>query len=73
VRTALGLKAGSKLDFVADGDGFRIVALKSDPSLLRGRFAGRVARPVSIDAMNEAIAAAAAEAAGTRTRGRRSK
>jgi antitoxin PrlF len=40
VRTSLGLTAGQKLDFLTDGDGFRLVALKTDMSALRGRFAG---------------------------------
>lgn len=56
VRTALGLHPGSKVDFVPVKDGFKVVALRADVASLKGRFAGRVKKPVSIDAMNEAIA-----------------
>lgn len=59
VRTALGLTAGQKIDFLPDGNGFRVVALSADVSALRGRFAGRVKNPVSIAEMDAAIAAAA--------------
>ena len=55
VRSALGLQAGDKVDFVPVDGGFKIVALRSDIQILRGRFAGRVAKPVSVEAMNEAI------------------
>jgi hypothetical protein len=65
VRNALGLRPGAKVDFVPEGDGFRLVALKTDVATLKGRFAGRVAKPVSIKAMNEAIG----EAATARQRG----
>lgn len=59
VRRSLGLHAGTKVDFVATGDGFKIVPLHKEASLLKGRFAGRVTRPVTIDAMDEAIASEA--------------
>ncbi len=59
VRTALGLTVGQKIDFQPDENGFRIVALTTDISLLRGRFAGRVKRPISIPEMDAAIAAGA--------------
>jgi antitoxin PrlF len=59
VCTALGLRPGAKVDFVAEGEGFKLVPLKTDVSALKGRFAGRVARPVSIKAMNDAIGDAA--------------
>lgn len=49
-----------KVDFVPEGDGFKLVPLKTDVKTLKGRFAGRVAKPVSIKAMNEAIGDAAA-------------
>ncbi len=61
VRTALGLTAGQKLDFLPDGEGFRLVVLKSDVGALRGRFAGRVQAPVSLAAMDKAIAVGATE------------
>ena len=57
VRTALGLHAGTKVDFVRVDDGFKLVPLHKDASSLKGRFAGRVAKPVSIEAMDRAIAA----------------
>ncbi len=60
VRTALGLHAGAKLDFVLDQDGFRVVPLRNLAPSLNGRFAGRVSKPVSLAAMDEAIAAEAA-------------
>jgi antitoxin PrlF len=55
VRDELGLSAGNMVDFVRTNDGFKIVAVSKDVRSLRGMFAGRVKRPVSIDAMNEAI------------------
>lgn len=60
VRTALGLSAGNQVDFVAVDGSFMVVPVRSDVTTLRGRFAGRVKKPVSIDAMNEAIADSAA-------------
>ncbi len=60
VRTALGLSAGNQVDFVAIDGGYRLMPVSSDVTSLRGRFAGRVTKPVSIDAMNEAIADGAA-------------
>ena len=60
VRTALGLQAGDKVDFIPVEGGFKVVALRSDVNALKGRFAGRAAVPVSVDAMNEAIASEAA-------------
>lgn len=57
VRTALGLHAGTKVDFVRVDDGFKVVPLHKDASCLKGRFAGRVAKTVSIEAMDRAIAA----------------
>ncbi|MDP9899084.1 AbrB/MazE/SpoVT family DNA-binding domain-containing protein [Variovorax ginsengisoli] len=59
VRKALGLRPGAKLDFIAQDDGFKVVALDTHVSTLKGRFAGRVARPVSLEAMDQAIADAA--------------
>ncbi|MDQ3446827.1 MAG: AbrB/MazE/SpoVT family DNA-binding domain-containing protein [Pseudomonadota bacterium] len=60
VRKALGLQAGDKIDFVQEGPGtYKVVALRKDAKALRGRFAGRVSRPVSIDQMAEAIASEA--------------
>lgn len=59
VRTALGLEAGDKLDFVAIEGGYKLVPLRKDVRLLKGRFAGRVSEPVTIEQMNSAIARSA--------------
>ena len=59
VRTTLGLSTGNQVDFVAVDGGFRLMPVRSDVTSLRGRFAGRAKKPVSIEAMNEAIAAGA--------------
>ncbi|MBP6404538.1 MAG: AbrB/MazE/SpoVT family DNA-binding domain-containing protein [Proteobacteria bacterium] len=59
VRAALGLHAGSKVDFVPTKDGFKVVALDTQVASLKGRFAGRAKKPVSLAAMDEAIAAEA--------------
>ena len=61
VRIALGLHTGTRVDFVPVADGFMIVPLHNEVASLKGRFAGRVARPVSIAAMDQAIADEAAE------------
>lgn len=56
VRRALGLHAGTKVDFVPVADGFKVVPLhSSEASTLKGRFAGRARKAVSVEAMNEAI------------------
>lgn len=61
LRTVLGLHAGSKLDFIQDENGFKVIPVASGAALsLKGRFAGRVSRPVSIADMNDAIGAEAA-------------
>jgi len=60
VRAALGLHTGAKLDFVLDQDGFRVVPLRHLVPSLKGRFAGRVAKPVSLAMMDDAIAAESA-------------
>ena len=60
VRAALGLEAGSQVDFVSRGGSFVLVPLRSDVGALKGRFAGRVKTPVSIEAMDKAIASGAA-------------
>jgi bifunctional DNA-binding transcriptional regulator/antitoxin component of YhaV-PrlF toxin-antitoxin module len=65
VRKARGVGAGDNIDFVAEADGgFRMVALRQDAKLLRGRFAGRAAAPVSVKAMADAVLA---EGAARRT------
>lgn len=60
VRQALGLHAGTKVDFVPVAGGFKVVPLQKSAASLKGRFAGRVAKPVSIQDMNDAIAGEAA-------------
>lgn len=56
VRRELGLQTGDKVDFVPDEDGgFRMVPVRKDVKELRGRFAGRVVKPVSIEDMANAI------------------
>ena len=60
VRSALGLSAGHQIDFVPKGGSFVLMPVRSDVAALKGRFAGRVKKPVSLDAMNQAIAAGAA-------------
>jgi AbrB family looped-hinge helix DNA binding protein len=62
LRTALGLQAGSKLDFVQQGDGFKVVPLRMAAASLNGRFAGRVKQPISLAAMDDAIATEVAQA-----------
>ena len=59
VRNALGLSAGAQIDFLPVDGSFILVPVRSDVSSLKGRFAGRVKKPVSIEAMNEAIAVGA--------------
>ncbi|TPG27332.1 AbrB/MazE/SpoVT family DNA-binding domain-containing protein [Variovorax ginsengisoli] len=54
VRKALGLRPGAKMEFIAQGDGFKVVALDTHVSTLKGRFAGRVANPVNLEAMDPA-------------------
>ncbi|MEJ8858187.1 AbrB/MazE/SpoVT family DNA-binding domain-containing protein [Variovorax robiniae] len=56
VRTALGLRAGSKVDFVPTDDGFKVVPVNGDGKTLKGRFAGRVKKTVTLKEMDAAIA-----------------
>ena len=56
VRTALGLEAGNQVDFVTQGAVFVLVPVRSEVGVLKGRFAGRVKKPASIEAMDKAIA-----------------
>lgn len=56
VREAMGLGVGDRVEFLpTDQGGFVIRPLRSDISKIRGLLAGRVAKPVSIEEMNEAI------------------
>jgi antitoxin PrlF len=56
VRRALELGAGDKVDFVPVDGGFKLVPLRKDVSCLRGKFAGRDKKPVTIEEMDDAIA-----------------
>ena len=58
VRNALGLGAGAQVAFLQVDGGFLMIPVRSEASSLKGRFAGRVKKPLSVDAMNKAIAAA---------------
>lgn len=74
VREALGLQSGDRIDFVQEEPGtYKVVALRKDAKALRGRFAGRVSRPVSIGQMADAVATEVEQRAQGRTRGRQSK
>jgi antitoxin PrlF len=56
VRRELGLQTGDKVDFIAHASGgFMMVPVRKDVKALRGRFAGRAAKPVSIEDMADAI------------------
>jgi len=70
VREILGLEAGDKVDFVPDASGgFKVVALRKDIRELKGRFAGRAEKRVSVQDMADAVAAEAGERARRITRG----
>jgi antitoxin PrlF len=57
VRAALGLDAGSRVEFVETGKGqFAIIAATEEVQSLKGMLK-KPARPVSIEEMNRAIAA----------------
>ena len=60
VRQALGLGVGDKVDFVQVDGGFKLVPLRKDVRVLKGKFAGRVKRPVTIQEMDDAIAQSSA-------------
>lgn len=61
VRKALDIQTGDRIDFVPDErGGFRVVPRRLDIQTLRGRFAGRVAKPPTVEEMNEAIESEAA-------------
>jgi len=60
VRRALGLTAGDKVDFVEFEGGYKLIPIREDVRALKGRFAGRVRAPASIEDMEQAIAGEAA-------------
>lgn len=69
LRKALGLHAGSRLDFVQAGAGKPVTALQNSSAALKGRFAGWARKPVTLAAMDQAIAQqAAARLNHTKTR-----
>ncbi|MDO5103377.1 MAG: AbrB/MazE/SpoVT family DNA-binding domain-containing protein [Lautropia sp.] len=60
VRTALGLEAGDRVEFVPSNDGrFELVPATVPVTALKGSI-GKPKKTVSIEAMNEAIARRAA-------------
>ena len=62
VRTALGIEAGDRIEFVEIAKGqFAIVAATRSVRELNGRFEDRRRKPVSIAEMNSAIARRASE------------
>lgn len=59
VREALGVSAGDRVEFVAEEEGvYRVVAATRDVRHLKGVIP-RPATPVSVEAMNRAVARAA--------------
>ena len=61
VRTALGVDAGDRIEFVEVGKGeFNIVAVTRSVKELRGLLYRKGQKPVSIEEMNAAIAKGAA-------------
>jgi antitoxin PrlF len=65
VRQSLGLSTGDKVDFVAVEGGFMLVPMRQDIRALKGRFGGRVDRPVTLEEMDEEIGRAAADRLGS--------
>ncbi len=55
VREELGLSTGTTVDFVRTAEGFKLVVVNNDIANLKGRFAGRTKRPVSLEEMDAAI------------------
>jgi AbrB family looped-hinge helix DNA binding protein len=57
VRTALGIDAGDRIEFVETEKGrFAIIAATRSVRELKGLFRGKQSKPVSIEEMNSAIA-----------------
>jgi|GEM_PF-2498355 len=56
VRSALGLRVGVKRDFVPEKACLNEVPIRSREPSLQGRFIARVAKPVPLVMMDEAIA-----------------
>ncbi len=56
VREALGVGPGDKIQFVPAWQGYRLVVIKGDITAMRGIVKSRRDKPLSIKAMNQAIA-----------------
>jgi antitoxin PrlF len=56
VRTALDLKAGDRIDFLAAGNGKVTLIARNQPIQKLKGMAGKLPRAISIEEMNEAIA-----------------
>jgi AbrB family looped-hinge helix DNA binding protein len=56
VREALGLVPGDRIQFVPAWQGYRLVVVRGDITAVRGILKGRRRKPLSIAAMNAAIA-----------------
>jgi len=70
IRDHLGLKPGDRVKFFVHPDGSVVLLPKLPVTALRGIVKSRRRRPVTIEEMNDAIAASAAEAKGRRPRRR---
>ena len=57
VRTGSAWAAGAQVAFLPVDEGFLMIPVRSEASSLKGRFTGRVKKPLSVDAMNKTIAA----------------
>lgn len=63
VRQRLGLRAGSRVNFVlTDGDSYELVPATGTVSALKGMISAPTGAPVTLEAMEDAIAAGAAGA-----------
>jgi len=70
IRDHLGLKPGDRVKFFVHPDGSVVLLPKVPVTALRGIVKPRRRRPVTIEEMNAAIAAGAAEARSRRSRRR---
>jgi antitoxin PrlF len=62
VRRALGLRSGSRLDFIRHGDVYEIAVVSGSVRSLKGLISAQ--SPVSLEDMDDAIAHAAVEGPG---------
>lgn len=70
IRDHLGLKPGDRVKFFVHPDGSVVLLPKLPVTALRGIVKSRRRRPATIEEMNAAIVAGAAEGRGRRTRRR---